>query len=447
MVKSLVADPWMTNKPDGRQAERLATAWKWDEARTTLRLTLRRDVYFHDGTLLTPQIAAEVLRRSAKATEAFSFTSIKSVTPAGDDAIEIRTSEPNSFIVPDLSGVLVMKPGQKNVGTGPFQLAHQEDQDYILTAFPKYFRGRPALEQVEVRNYPRQRNAWAALMRGEIDVLHEVSREAAEFVEAETTVRVYTFPRPYYIPLVFNVRRPVFQRADVRQAINEAIDRTALVRDGMNNRGRPADGPIPPEHWAYSPAPQPFVFNPDAARLRLDQAGFKVNPSHNGSAPVRFAFTCLVFANDARFERLAALVQKQLADVGIDMRIEPVAQQNLEQRIGRGDFDAFLFEMAGRTLSWVYEFWRSHEGTRNNSGYTAADSVLEGLKAARSDDEVRSKVAELARVLHNNPPAAFLAWQQTSRAISTNFNVSAEPQRDVMTNAWQWRQAAKQGSK
>jgi peptide/nickel transport system substrate-binding protein len=433
----------MTSRPDGRQAERIATSWTWDAPRTTLRLTLRPDVYFHDGELLTSDVAAEALRRSAAnaATEALSFTSITSVTPVGSNAVDIKVSEPNSFIVPDLAAVLVVKPGQKDIGTGPFQLTSQTDQDFVLTAFPKYYRGRPALAQIEVKNYPTQRNAWAALMRGEIDVLHEVSREAAEFVEAETTVQTYTFPRPYYIPLVFNVRHPVLQRADVRRAINEAIDRVALVRDGMNKRGRPADGPIPPEHWAYSPPPQPFVFSPDSARQRLDAAGLRLRASAAGGTPVRFSFTCLVFANDARFERLAQLVQKQLADVGIDMRMQPVRQEELVPRIARGDFDAFLFEMAGRTLSWVYEFWRSHDRTLNNSGYRAADTVLDRIRAAGTDAEIRASVAELERVLHDDPPAAFLVWQETARAVSNAFDVAAEPKRDVMSNLWQWRPA------
>src|SRR3954469_10296842 len=131
-------------------------------------------------------------------------------------------------------------------------------------------------------------------MRGEIDMLHEVSRDAAEFVEAETTVKTYSFPRPYYIPLGFNVQHPVLKQAAVRKAINEALDRTALVREGLNGRGRPADGPIWPEHWAHAATPERFLFNPDVARVRLDGAGLRVQPQSDGSMPSRFRFTCLV---------------------------------------------------------------------------------------------------------------------------------------------------------
>ena len=113
-----------------------------------------------------------------------------------------------------------------------------------------------------------------------------------------------------------------------------------------------------------------------------------------------------------------------------------------QEKLAKGDFDAFLFEMAGRSLSWVYEFWRSHEGSRNNTGYRAADAVLDQIKSVISDEDTRAAVKELDRVLHADPPAVFIAWQETSRAVSAKFDVGAEDNRDVLANLWQWRPAA-----
>jgi ABC-type transport system substrate-binding protein len=273
-------------------------------------------------------------------------------------------------------------------------------------------------------------------------MLHEVSREAAEFVDKESTVKAYSFLRPYYISLVFNVRHPVLKSVEVRKAISEAVDKVTLVRDGMSGRGTPADGPIFPQHWAYSAPAAPFVYDPAAARRRLDTAGFNGKTTADGTIPARFSLTCLVFAGDTRFDRIAVLVQKELAEVGIDMKLLPLPQSELAQRLRRGDFDAFLFEMAGRSVSWVYEFWRSHEGAFLKSGYQSADAILDRIRSARSDDDVRAGVAQLERIMHDDPPAAFLAWQATSRAVSTKFDVAPEENRDIITNAWLWRPAA-----
>jgi len=444
VVNALMSETWLTSRPDGHQSERLVTDWKWDESRTLLHLQLRHDVYFHDGTKLTPEIAAAALRNSvahAADEAALSFLSITSVAVSGADGLDVRLSEPNSFVIPDLALVAVRKPGNDNIGTGPFRIVNRTPQQVTFTAFPQYYRGRPAINDVAIIPYPTQRKAWTALMRGEVDMLHDVSRDAIDFVQAESTVHTYSFPRPYYIPLVFNVRHPILQRAEVRRAINEALDKATLVRDGLNGRGRPADGPIWPEHWAQPAAVERFSFDPARAEQELDAAGLRARPNADGTVPARFSFTCLVFADDTRFERLAVLVQKQLSDVGIEMKLLPLKQPDLEQRVRTGVFDAFLFEFFGRSLSWTYEFWRHRDGGLQNTGYTAADGVLDRIRGAKSDEEVKAGVTELARLLHDDPPGAFLAWQETTRAVSNRFNVQSENGRDIFTNLWQWRAA------
>ena len=256
------------------------SAWNWNDDRTRLQLTLRHDVYFHDGTKLTPEIAAAILRENVKAESVGSFSSVTSVDVSGADGLQLTLSAPNSFLVPDLGMVVARLPGKADIGTGPFRIvgspAAADDSDLmVLRAWERYYRGRPLLDEIDIHTYPTQRSAWTALMRGEIDMLHEVSRDAADFVQAETAIKSYSFRRPYYIPFVFNMRHPALKNVEVRKAINEAVDRQVLIREGLRGRGRPADGPIWPEHWAYVAAPESFTFNPAAARLRLDAAGFR----------------------------------------------------------------------------------------------------------------------------------------------------------------------------
>jgi peptide/nickel transport system substrate-binding protein len=272
-------------------------------------------------------------------------------------------------------------------------------------------------------------------------MLYEVSRDSAEFVQAETTVRTYSFRRPYYILLAFNMRHPVLRNVEVRRAINEALDRDSLVRDGLRGQATLADGPIQPQHWAYSPPAHPFAYDPASARKRLDSAGLPLKPNRVRQVPIRFAFRCLLWGNDSRFDRLAMIAQKQLADVGIDMQLQPLELVDLAHRMELGDYDAFLFELSGPRLSRVYDFWRSTEKPVINSGYRAADAVLDRLRASQTEDDTRAAVAELLRIMHDDPPAAFIAWQKSSRAVSTRFDVAAEPDRDILTSLWMWRPA------
>jgi peptide/nickel transport system substrate-binding protein len=446
VVSAMTTEPWIGLAPDGRPTERVIRAWSVDEAGTTVRLKIRNDVRFHDGTLLTPQIAAEVMHAtfSAPAPESASYAAVRSVKATGDDTVELQLSEPNSFLLTDLSLASVTLPEEK-AEAGAFQVVTADDKQkkFDLKAFPSYYRGRPALDGIVVTQYPTQRNAWAALMRGDIDMLYDIRREAVDFVKAETTVQTYSFERPYANLLVFNVRHPVLKNVEVRRALSESLDKATLVAEGLRGRGRPADGPLVPEHWAYSPPAHPYVFNPAAAAARFEAAGLPVRAPKSGRMPSRFAFTCLVFADDTRFERLALLVQKQLANVGVDMTLQPVPQNQLMTRLPAGDFDAFLLEVAGRSLSWLDRFWNSRDNSFFDSGYTAADKAIERVRLARSEEQVRAEVADFLQIMHDDPPAVFLAWQETTRAVSRKFEVSAEPGRDIVPNAWSWRPAAR----
>jgi peptide/nickel transport system substrate-binding protein len=445
LIGLLTTEAIVTNSADGRQRERLATSWTWSPDRTVLHMALRKDVFFHDGTKLTPEVVAQSLRDSVAAQNQFSFSSVSGVTVSGPDTIDIKLKAPDSFLLPDLSLESLVMPGHREIGTGPFKLVKSGDQS-VLSAFDQYYRGRPGLTTIEVDFYPTQRNAWAAMLRGELGMLYEVSRDAEDFVKAETTLRTYSFPRTYYIPFVFNIRHPVLRNKEVRLAINEALDRDALIKDGLRGRGKPADTPIWPGHWAYTDSREKFSFNPDAARRRLEAAGFPIKPGVNGSMPSRFSITCVVL-NDSRFERLSLLLQRQLAEVGIDLKLVPETARGLQGRLGKGDFDVLLYEMAGRSLTWVYGFW--HSGKFIDTGYSAGDATLDRIRAAGSDDEIRSGVADLMRVFHDDPPAAFLAWQVTARAVSTGIDVEADSDRDILTNVWQWHPVspAKQASR
>jgi ABC-type transport system substrate-binding protein len=138
------------------------------------------------------------------------------------------------------------------------------------------------------------------------------------------------------------------------------------------------------------------------------------------------------------------MVQKQLFDIGIDVEMQPLPMDALMARIARGDYDAFMLQMvSGRALSWISTFWESRNQRKPDrfftNYYSSADDVLERLRLATSEDQTREGVAELQRVFFDDPPAAFLVWLMSARAVSTKFDVQAEANRDILGNTWLWR--------
>jgi ABC-type transport system substrate-binding protein len=214
----------------------------------------------------------------------------------------------------------------------------------------------------------------------------------------------------------------------------------------MWGRGRPAHGPIWPFHWAFSQGQRVHAFNRDAAGLRLDGAGLRPERPAAGGMESRLRFRCLIPADDSRFERIALVLQRQLAEIQVDLELVPVPVRTLFASVVTGKFDAFLYEMSsGRTLSWVNRFWHSPSAettTVFDAGYRAADEPLDRIRAAASDAEFRAAVADLQQVFYEDPPAVFLAWPHDTRAIDRSFSVPYEPDRDVLGSLWQARRSS-----
>jgi peptide/nickel transport system substrate-binding protein len=433
---------------DGRPAAKLATAWHVSHGGRQVRLDLHPGVRFHDGSELTAEIArnalTERLRDKNTIRSAISYPSVEKIEVDGAHRLIVHLKRPESFFLSDLSLTSLAHPERPTLGTGPFKRVAEPpaSSDYIkLVAFESYYRGKPGVEQVEFRRYEEQRTAWAALLRDEIDAVHEITPGSIDFAQQDDRIATFQFVRPYYMLLGFNVRHPLLGKKEVRQALSQAVNRQELIKVALNGQGVIAQGPIWPSHWAYSATPQTYGHNPEAAILRLEAAGVKMSTGkQSGQMPTRLRFTCLTIP-DARYEKLAVILQKQLYEVGIDMEIEVMPLSALVARIESGSFDAFLAERtSGRSLSWTYTTF--HSKYRMIPGYTAADIVLEHLRSAANENETRAAVVELQRVFHEDPPAVFLVWPKIARAVSTKFSVPWEANRDVIGSLWQWRAAA-----
>ena len=435
---------------DGRPTAKLADEWEWVQRGLALKLKLHESIKFHDGTPVDAALARDALRdgitraRQAPGTHV-SLGKITDIEVVDARTLIIRLSEPEAFLPLDLAGLAFSHPSNAALGTGPYEPTGDKAEgvasspDVVrLKAFKDYYRGRPIIENVELRRYDEHRSAWAELLRGGIDAVHEVTPTVLDFVEAQSTVKTFSFTRPYFLQLLFNLRHPALRHSSVRLALSQAVDRGALVDGVLKGRGVPADGPIWPMHWAYSAPPKASAFNLEAATLRLDATGFKII-RRAGAMPSRFRFTCLTIANDARYERLASLLQKQYQDINVDMQVEALPYRDLQVRIAKGQFDAVLLERASaRSLAWTYLTYHS---SMMPFGYTTADAVLDRLRRSTSDQETRAAVNELQTIFREDPPAVFLMWPIVVRAVSTRFQVPGEAGRDIMGTLWQWRPA------
>lgn len=449
LTRLLFAESLLSLGWDGRAVAGLAETWEWQDGGRTLRLRLRPDLKFHDGRPVTAQFAAGLLTRRVedeKASPVYvgGLEYVEGVSTPDDVTLEVRLSRPDTFLLSALDDLLIMDE-PASIGTGPFRVSVSEPRVGLKNS--EYHRGPPPIDRVEIVPFDTQRSALAAMMRGEVDMVQEVARESVEFLEGASRIATYTSVRPFYIPLVFNLRHPILRRVEVRRALSDAIDREQIVTDAMRGHGQVAQDPVWPSHWAYSAAASRHTYNPEAARLRLDALGLPVKPALPGDGRMasRFRLTCLYWADDPDFERIALILQRQFAAVGVDLVLEAVKTAELGERNKRGDFEVHLFRLlGGRSFDWTYRFWHSPSGNQaalQDTGYSGADRILERLRLANTDHETRTAVAELQQTFYDDAPAAFIAWIEATRAVDETFDVGEQNDPDIFANLWKWKPA------
>ncbi len=228
------------------------------------------------------------------------------------------------------------------VGTGPFRFKEYVEGDHVtLVRNERYFKpGLPLLDQVVFKIVAPAGQA-VALERGTVDYISSLGGRDIARLRDRPEIVVRNAPAGpggsfCLDTLIFNLRRPRFKALNVRRAFAHGIDRQQILNEVRLGLGRVATGPIAPSlSWAYSPRVRIYEFDRIRAGELLDAAGLTA-----GTDGGRFGAD-FVFATG--FARTAAVVQANMARVGVHLRLHPLDVNVANERIFVGnDFDVAL---------------------------------------------------------------------------------------------------------
>jgi peptide/nickel transport system substrate-binding protein len=325
-----IFDTLITRDKEGKLQPALAVSWRALN-NTTWEVKLRPNLKFHNGEpmdaeavkfsiqrVLDPNfksVFGTVLGTIAKV-EAVDPVTVRITTKAPDPNLPSRLSMQHAQILPPKYSAEVGPRGlaRNPVGAGPYKfVSWQKDEAITLEAVPGHWRN-PKIARVIFKPIPEGASRVAAIKTGAVDIAAAIPPvDFASIAQGDKTFGIeITSNRAFLLNMDTLTFKP-FQDRRVRQAINYAIDKQAIIKNTLNGFGKPLATSVIPEAFGYNPDIKPYPYDPGKAKQLLAEAGYP-----NGFE-VGFDTTNGRYPQD---KEIAEVVAGQLAKVGIKVNVQ-----------------------------------------------------------------------------------------------------------------------------
>ena len=309
---------------------------------------------------------------------------------------------------------------QQPIGTGPFKfVGYQKDAVIRYVRNDDYWQEPAAIENLIFAITPDASVRYQKLKAGECQVMAYPNPADLEAMKSDPNINVVSSEGLNVGYLAYNTKQAPFDKPEVRKALNQAIDKQAIVDGIFQGAGAVAKNPIPPTMWSYNDAIVDDVYDPEAAKAALEAAGVKDLSMKIWAMPVQRPY-------NPNARRMAEMMQADLAKVGVKAEIvsyewgEYLERSKAEDRDGavllgwtgdNGDPDNFLAVLLG--CDGVGDANRAQWCTEE------FDGIIKQAKEI-SDQGERAKLYEQAQVIFKDQaPWNTIAHSVVNEPIST----------------------------
>ncbi|QGV78188.1 ABC transporter substrate-binding protein [Streptomyces ficellus] len=359
---------------DARTIPGLATAWKPSPDKLTWTYTIRDDSTWSDGKQATAEDAAwtfnTMMTDENAATANGSFTAnFERVTAPDPRTLVIKLKKPQATMtaldVPIVPKHIWEKVGDFSkfnndkqfpiVGNGPFVITDYKVDQYVkLEPNKSFWRGAPKFDELVLRYYKDGDAAVAALRKGEVSFVPNLTPAQAASLKSAGNIRVNDAPGRRFFALAtnpgarardgkkFGSGHPALLDPAVRRALFQAVDRETIVEKVFQGHAVEGEGYIPPRFGTYfwKPAPaQKVSHDPAAAARLLDRAGYRENGSGKrvgkDGRPLDFRILC--HATDPHDKAVGKYLQEWWGELGIGLKVDCL--DNVSDPWAKGDYD------------------------------------------------------------------------------------------------------------
>lgn len=421
-------------RPDSTGVPQPELADHWETPSDTVYIFyLRKGVRFHDGTPLSAYDVAFTFRSmldpALKAPLRKSLEVIKAITVLDSFRVKFSLSHPHAPFLSNLEVGIVPAHlagsdpeafKQHPVGSGPFQFVRWDpDAQVVLKRNPRYWRGRPLLDGIQMKIIPEATTRVLALENGEVDFLmNNFPERYLPRLRANPRLKVLTHTGSNYVYIGLNLRNRYLKHLAVRQALAYAINVPEMIASLTAGLHTPATSLLYPGNWAHNPNLKPYPYDPERARALLDEAGF---PDPDGDGPaMRFTLTYKC-TDKLQSRQKAQVIQQYLARVGIGVKIQSYEWGTFFDDVQHGRFDLYSLTWVGVYEPDIYYrlFHSSSIGSgANRGGYRnpQVDRLLEQAQRTLNLAKRKALYWKVQEILHHDLPYISL-WYETNVAV------------------------------
>ncbi|MFE8049154.1 glutathione ABC transporter substrate-binding protein GsiB [Brenneria goodwinii] len=307
-------------------------------------IKLHPGVKFHDGTDFNAEAVKVNLDRASNPENRLKrynlFKMIDKTEVVDGQTVKITLKTPFSAFINNLAhpAAVMISPAALNqygkeigfhpVGTGPYRFVVWNQTDYVkVEKFAGYWKsGLPKLDSITWRPVVDNNTRAALLQTGEAHFAYPIPFEQAKVLEKNDRLELVASPSILHRYISLNVTQKPFDNLKVRQALNYAINKDALIKVAFSGYATPAEGPLPPS-IDYAVKYQPWPYDPAKARELLKEAGY----------PNGFTTTLWSSHNHSTAQKVLQFTQQQLAQVGIKVQVTAMdAGQRAAEVEGKG---------------------------------------------------------------------------------------------------------------
>ncbi|MRX73759.1 ABC transporter substrate-binding protein [Bacillus lacus] len=411
--------------------EGLATEWDASEDGLEYTLKLREGVKFHDGTDFNAEAVVFNFDRwmNGNADQFPYYTMfggfkedeghvIKEVKAVDDYTIQFILKRPQAPFLKNLamspfgiaSPAAVEKFGEKfrdnPVGTGPFKFAEWRANDRIVVEKNEdyWMEGYPKLNKVIFKTIPENSARLNALQSGEIDLMDGVNPSDLQTIESNDALQLFERPSMNvgYVGLT-STRKPLDNKL-VRQALNHAVDKQAIIDSFYGGLAEPAKNPMPPSLEGYNDDIEPYPYDLDKAKELLAEAGYPDGFEMDlWAMPVARPYM-------PEGMKVAEVLQASFEKIGVKAKIVTYDWATYLDKASKGEADTFLLGWTGDNGdpdNFIYTLLDKDSIGSNNYSYFSNDELHDILIEAQSDpdQDKRNELYKKAQeIVHEEAP-------------------------------------------